>query len=57
MSLYLAAGLASRSRESESWESRFFLGVRVRVGVEKLCLPESRVGVEQKKMESELESN
>ena len=39
----LKAVLASRSRESKSWESRFFLGV----GVEKLCLPESRVGVEK----------
>ena len=34
-------------RVGESWESRFFLGIGVRVGVEKSCLPESRVGVEK----------
>ena len=33
--------------QSESWKSRFFLIVGVRVGVEKSCLPESRVGVEK----------
>ena len=43
--VYFKAGLASRSRESG--ESRFFLEVGVRVGVETLCLPESRVGVEK----------
>ena len=39
--------MVTRVDESESWESRFFLEVGVRVGVEKLCLPESRVGVEK----------
>ena len=32
---------------SESWKSRFFLIVGVRVGVEKSCSRESRVGVEK----------
>ena len=36
-----------RVGESESWESRVFLGVEVKVGVVKLYLPESRVGVEK----------
>ena len=54
---FLKDGVKSRVGVSESWESKFFLGVgveklrlpesRVGVKVEKICLPESRVGIEK----------